>query len=638
MIILRIISFDYAAIFIAIILITIYFLKIKRHDRNSKLYLLILFSVLLASILNIYADYLIGILTCKNITFVWIIVTLRWLINSYIPFWVLVYSMYLCKDYRVNKKDKRNLLLIFIADNIFIITSQFTKLCFYFENNVYYESSYNILIIALVFMEMLYTIKQYIDVKELFSKYQLLSVKLVFFIQALAFVLQRFLRNDVSIISFIYAVSLFVLFNAVHMIEWEFDPVYGVLNKNSFIQRINEEKYHDNDSTVIAINFKSFDIVKELFGLEESLALIKLFVQDIKNIYDKNDIYHIQDYIFFIISDKIDAYDKEFVKLQNISSNRKYQRYKISSQTVVCKHEKVSNSAEEFIDTITSFLIENRKLNDRLLILNSEYLNLKQKKQAILNYAQKVINETDIDLQFQPIYNVKENIFDSCEVLLRFTNSDYNYSIQDFVLVCEENELVAEVDEIILNKVINFINENKEQLLNVKRFDVNLSALEFVDEALSKRLMNKLFVNGITDGKISFELTETANNIYASNINKTIKELRNHKIYFALDDFGTGYSSIGSLFAYDFDIVKLDKTFLKDIFKDEKRMLFFYYSVKTLQELKLEICLEGVETQDEADDARRLGIDFIQGYYYSKPLTSKAYLAFLSRQREKAHS
>ena len=135
--------------------------------------------------------------------------------------------------------------------------------------------------------------------------------------------------------------------------------------------------------------------------------------------------------------------------------------------------------------------------------------------------------------------------------------------------------------------------------------------------------------------KINFEITETAVenslDIMVENLNLLSKE----GITFSLDDYGTGYSNIKRIITLPLSIAKLDKSFIDEI-HDPDHQVIVTNTVKMLKELNLKIVSEGVETESQLQFLNELGCDYIQGYYFSKPLPEEEFVSFIKEHNTKA--
>lgn len=150
---------------------------------------------------------------------------------------------------------------------------------------------------------------------------------------------------------------------------------------------------------------------------------------------------------------------------------------------------------------------------------------------------------------------------------------------------------------------------------------INLSYLQLADPGLiyfMKRIMEEI---NLDPSHIIVEMTESTIVSDISALNNVFEEMRSIGIKIAMDDFGTGYSSLGVLKSAPADIVKIDRIFVKDILTSSFDMTFIRFVVQLCHDVGIEVCLEGVETEEEYEIVRSMGLDYIQGYLFGKPMT-----------------
>ena len=129
-----------------------------------------------------------------------------------------------------------------------------------------------------------------------------------------------------------------------------------------------------------------------------------------------------------------------------------------------------------------------------------------------------------------------------------------------------------------------------------------------------------------------FEVTETAYSTVASNNRNALLDMKNIGVKFYLDDFGSGYSSFSTIRDYDFDIIKMDMGFVRKIGTSQKADAVIRSIIDMTHLIGSKVVAEGAETKEQVDFLREAGCDFIQGYYYSKPLPQEEFAKLLDEQ------
>ena len=144
-----------------------------------------------------------------------------------------------------------------------------------------------------------------------------------------------------------------------------------------------------------------------------------------------------------------------------------------------------------------------------------------------------------------------------------------------------------------------------------------------------QRVAEMLNKYGIDPAQVNLEITETAATNSSDIMNSNMQNLVDKGIAFSLDDYGSGYSNINYIINLPFHLVKMDKNIVWSAFDDERAGTVLESSVSMIQRLDLKIVAEGVETEEQKNALTRMGCEYLQGYYFSKPLPEKDFLSYL---------
>lgn len=161
----------------------------------------------------------------------------------------------------------------------------------------------------------------------------------------------------------------------------------------------------------------------------------------------------------------------------------------------------------------------------------------------------------------------------------------------------------------------------------------NLSPAELLKEGHCSQFVHIIQDFGLPPSFFQFEITETVATQYSEVLFHEIKTLLDAGIKLCLDDFGSGYANLNVVLKLPFSSIKIDRTLLFDIVEDQKNALFYKSIVDLLRNIGYTVVAEGVEYKPELDLVTQWGVHFVQGYYYSKPLSEALLLSFLSAQK-----
>ncbi|MBE5850227.1 MAG: EAL domain-containing protein [Lachnospiraceae bacterium] len=230
---------------------------------------------------------------------------------------------------------------------------------------------------------------------------------------------------------------------------------------------------------------------------------------------------------------------------------------------------------------------------------------------------------------YQPIYDTKTGKFSSAEALLRLRDPKYGYiSPQLFIPLAEKSGAIHAIGSFVLEEVVKFIASDDFKQLGVDYIEINLSVMQCLRSNLADEIIDLTRKYKVPPSKINLEITETASGYSQSKLNTNITKLTENGFTVSLDDFGTGYSNLMRIAQLPLNIVKLDRAF---VLMEESggNHIIIKNLIRMLKDMNLRVLVEGIETEEMVKSFTQMGVDEIQGFYYSRPLTKSAYLRFL---------
>ena len=230
---------------------------------------------------------------------------------------------------------------------------------------------------------------------------------------------------------------------------------------------------------------------------------------------------------------------------------------------------------------------------------------------------------------YQPIYDTKTGKFSSAEALLRLRDPKYGYiSPQLFIPLAEKSGAIHAIGSFVLEEVVKFIASDDFKQLGVDYIEINLSVMQCLRSDLADEIIDLTRKYKVSPSKINLEITETASGYSQSKLNTNITKLTENGFTVSLDDFGTGYSNLMRIAQLPLNIVKLDRAF---VLMEESggNHIIIKNLIRMLKDMNLRVLVEGIETEEMVESFTQMGVDEIQGFYYSRPLTKSAYLRFL---------
>lgn len=250
----------------------------------------------------------------------------------------------------------------------------------------------------------------------------------------------------------------------------------------------------------------------------------------------------------------------------------------------------------------------NNGMNDHALMLETKL------HQAIKNNI--------LELHYQPKIDTKSEKMVGMEALLRWYDDDLgSIPPNKFIPFAEDCGLICDIGEWVLRNASLQIEEWNEQYHQNLKVAVNISPIQFQEPNFIERLINILEETNVNPSFLEIEITELTlmdNDDFIHKI-KTMKELG---LTVAIDDFGTGYSSLSYLKKFPIDVLKIDRSFIVNMREGESGIAMVAAIISLAHALKMEVVAEGVELKSELEILRKYNCEYVQGYYFSKPLNT----------------
>jgi predicted signal transduction protein with EAL and GGDEF domain len=238
-------------------------------------------------------------------------------------------------------------------------------------------------------------------------------------------------------------------------------------------------------------------------------------------------------------------------------------------------------------------------------------------RQLLENDLRQAIERGELSVHYQPIVRAAGEEISGFESLVRWHHPTRGaISPAKFIPLAEEAGLIGKIGEWVLRTAL----EEAAQWPDHVRVAVNLSPLQFNDPNVSMMVAKHLNETGVRSERLELEITEGVFLAEGDSTDETFAKLKALGVRLALDDFGTGYSSLGYLKKAPFDKIKIDQSFVRGAASTTQRNAAIIRAIVTLAEtLGMDTCAEGVETHDDLQLIRELGVSMVQGYIFGKP-------------------
>ena len=239
-------------------------------------------------------------------------------------------------------------------------------------------------------------------------------------------------------------------------------------------------------------------------------------------------------------------------------------------------------------------------------------------------------------LESQPQIDIKTGKVVGVESLVRLSSEHYGTIYPDnFIWVCELNGLIDNLGDVVLHKACQLVRDLDKEGITQTIVAVNFSGKQLVDKSIVERVMQILAQYDIAPSRLEFEITETIMIGNHTVVREILDNFRAMGIKIALDDFGTGYSTFSYLTKFPVDRIKIDRSFITNINKDNDLQKIVKTIIDLAHDLNVFVVAEGVEEEAELETLKSLGCDIIQGYYFSKPKKFEELLTYIKSNNQK---
>lgn len=419
----------------------------------------------------------------------------------------------------------------------------------------------------------------------------------------------------------------------------EKDVLTGGYNRRGFIritERLLNEVPDRTKYAVLFFNVKNFKAVNELFGVESGDVVL----QNIFRTLTHSKLSPVitarveSDHFVCLVENK----NLDFEELTSVCDNKFVKDGKCMNLIIRCGIFYVEEKPMKISGMIDRAKLAKRYITDEYVQPYMVYDHSMQvayiDKAKLAGELQEGIAKEQFKVYYQPVIDTKTGKIASAEALIRWIHPDKGFiSPALFIPALEENGHISELDFYVLKKVWQFINDRCENNKFVVPISVNLSWMDFYDEIMMEKILKEIdrFRENGREHMARFEITETSYAAIRENRSGILESLRIKNAKILLDDFGSGFSSFGMLQDYDFDILKIDMSFIRKIGENPKTKSIVHSIIGMAHEIGIKTVAEGVETEEQVSFLRQSGCDYIQGYYYSKPLPEEEFVEFLEK-------
>ena len=418
----------------------------------------------------------------------------------------------------------------------------------------------------------------------------------------------------------------------------EKDALTGLYNREYFFRYAEEfDRHHKNTPMdAILVNINHFHVINERYGKEYGNVVLRRVADNIRMMLRKAGGFACRlEADTFLIYCRHSQYYKELMEQSsydlredvNISGSRLRMRMGVYSDVdktmdIERRFDRAKMAADQGRNTYEQTIsFYDTKLHESHLY-----------DEQLLEDFQNALKEKQFQVYYQPKFDIRLDtpVLASAEALIRWKHPKLGMiSPGVFIPLLEDNGLIQQLDYYVWQEAAVQVRRWKDAFGVTVPVSVNVSRIDMHDPELINIFKTIIEENGLSTTEYHLEITESAYTDDSVRIIDTVKQLRRLGFRIEMDDFGSGYSSLNMLSTLPIDALKLDMKFIRTAFTGRKDTRMIELIIDIASYLKVPVIAEGVETEEQMRTLKLLGCDYVQGYYFSRPVPPEEFETFI---------
>ena len=405
----------------------------------------------------------------------------------------------------------------------------------------------------------------------------------------------------------------------------KYDRLTGLYSKDYFYQKMRERISEDPDQEycIVCSNIENFKMINDSFGIQEGDRLLKEVADIAKEMVGSTGFcgrFSADRYLIFQKRER-EQFDRaqfgNFLTgdLSPLLRNTvmRWGIYEITDRSIPV--ERMCDRALMAVDSIKG------RYDQYFSVYDESLRSKKLREQAITNAMLAALQEEQFIIHYQPKYDLKTGRMGGAEALVRWNSPEWGVvSPGEFIPLFEKNGFIFQLDRYVWEHTCAQLCRWQEQGYPLVPVSVNVSRADLYHMDLADTLVDLIQKYGIDPKYLHLEITESAYTENPVQITSTVETLKQHGFLIEMDDFGSGYSSLNMFSQMKLDILKLDMKFIQNETAKPANQSILNDIVSMAHRLSLKVVAEGVEQRDQVDRLRAIGCDYVQGYFFAKPM------------------
>ncbi len=448
---------------------------------------------------------------------------------------------------------------------------------------------------------------------------------MIFFVLTLNFaaIFIEAVFTDIAIRNFIISVSAIIMFFFEMMGRAEIEEDTNIVGKEYLLEegvRMINNKY---PFSIILVKMSNFEALSDTFGNNNTTALAKNIASYIGNRFKLGRCFRISESTIAILNTDGDSGELTKQLYAELDNSWDVEGLDISCD-ILMTHIDFPDDIDDF-DNIVAAIRYFAKMER-----SAGHINERIREKQVETAIERGLKNNSFEVYYQPIRDLDRDTFVTAEALVRLTDPELGpISPGEFIPIAENNGTIVAIGNFVLETVCKFISENDMEELGLHYIELNLSVIQCLQKDFIETVERIVGKYSIDPKYLCLEVTETASNYSPKVFTRNLAALGERGYALALDDFGTGYANIERMVTSDFRIVKFDKEMTQYSTGEERLQEVFEKMQNVIHSMDSMVVAEGVETKEQYEYLKSIGCDYIQGYYFSKPVPQEDFVEFV---------
>ena len=619
-------NFIFPSLIILIVFVFFYFSQRRIPIRLNKFFLGILLVEIFTILFDCIASKCLDYNSEFSLFFLTLINTLFFVMFLFRGFYFFIFTTEILKLKLSRSKAITAIsTIIFWASELLVIINLIHPFIFSVNKNGYTRAAfYNAIYISSFYLSVISVIITIYHRKKL-SRKEYINTLLFNIILVIGYIV-RILFSNYLIMDLFCLIAIICIYLTFENPDLYLDEKTGLFNSTA-LNALFAEMSNEKNPFILGFIIHNYTELREIYTGTQMDKSIKVIAKYLTKTYPNLLSFYIRDGRYVLVGKNIE----HGVKIRKEISKRFSEPWTLEDETKIfldIGFVKFSNNmqvdnADKFLLLLQTAMASVEKIDSNTVIITEETMKATDRNTEIKRAVERAVENNDVELYLQPLIDVNDFKIIGAEALARIKDSDNNIIPPgEFIPIAEKNGRIDLLGQQVFEKTCKFIQDYDIKKMGLSWINVNLSPIQFLHKDLNSRFSDILRKYSVPANMIHLEITEESMIDYAL-LQKQIHIMKHSGFQFVLDDYGSGYSNVTRLKKCPFINVKLDMEIVWDYFKTKDKILPTL--VETFKQMNFSVTAEGIESIEMAEALKEIGCDYLQGFYFSKPIPAEEF-------------